>query len=69
MVTKLSNLFKGKDNAREELQEAKAVKSGKISPAQYAKGEKMELAKSSKPTAKPFARGGTAKKPACGCKS
>ena len=44
MATKpaLKSLFKGKEDAREEKREAKAVKSGKISPAQYAKGEKME---------------------------
>lgn len=35
-------LFKGKETKAEELAEAKAVKSGKISPAQFAKGEKSE---------------------------
>jgi len=36
------NLFKGKETYGEELKEAKAIKSGKISPMQYAKGEKSE---------------------------
>lgn len=38
----LGTLFKGKDDYKEELKEAKAIKSGKITPQQYAKGEKME---------------------------
>lgn len=38
----LKSLFKGKDTPAEERKEANAVKAGKISPAQYAKGEKME---------------------------
>lgn len=42
MATKASNLFKGKETMAEELKEAKAIKSGKISPMQYAKGEKSE---------------------------
>ena len=46
-----ANLFKGKDDMREELKEAKAIKSGKITPMQYAKGEKSEKAKG-------FAKGG-----------
>ena len=49
-----ANLFKGKESMSEELKEAKAIKSGKISPMQYAKGEKMEKSKK----AKPFAKGG-----------
>ena len=40
MATK--NLFKGKETMKEELAEAKAIKSGKITPMQYAKGEKSE---------------------------
>jgi hypothetical protein len=36
------SLFKGKESMGEELKEAKAIKSGKISPMQYAKGEKSE---------------------------
>lgn len=35
-------LFKNKDTKSEEMKEAKAVRSGKITPAQYAKGEKSE---------------------------
>ena len=38
----LKSLFTGKDTKAEERKEAKAVKTGKISPAQYARGEKME---------------------------
>ena len=37
-----SKLFKGKETFKEELNEAKAIKSGKISPFQYAKGEEGE---------------------------
>lgn len=37
-----SKLFKGKETYKEELNEAKAIKSGKITPTQYAKGEKSE---------------------------
>lgn len=42
MATKIAKLFKGKDTYKEELAEAKAIKSGKITPAQYAKGERKE---------------------------
>ena len=35
-------LFGGKETYSEELKEAKAIKSGKITPEQYAKGEKSE---------------------------
>jgi hypothetical protein len=35
-------LFGGKESYKEELAEAKAVKSGKITPQQYARGEKSE---------------------------
>jgi hypothetical protein len=35
-------LFKGKESMGEELKEAKAIKSGKITPMQYAKGEQSE---------------------------
>ena len=41
-VANLKKLFKGKDTKAEELKEAKAIKSGKISPEQYAQGEEME---------------------------
>ena len=44
VLSKFKNLFKGKETPKEEMKEAKAVKSGKITPAQYAKGEKMEKA-------------------------
>lgn len=41
-VANLKKLFKGKESYSEELKEGKAIKSGKISPEQYAKGEEME---------------------------
>ena len=41
-ANKLKKLFKGKDTHAEELKEARAIKSGKITPEEYAKGEKME---------------------------
>lgn len=44
----LSKMFKGKDTRAEELREAKVVRSGKITPAQYARGERMEAAKKAK---------------------
>jgi hypothetical protein len=50
------SLFKGKESMGEELKEAKAIKSGKITPMQYAKGEKSE----------PMKRGGGVKKMAAG---
>lgn len=49
------SLFKGKDNRSEELKEARAIKSGKISLEQYAAGEKREDAMKAK---KKFAAGG-----------
>jgi len=42
---KAENLFKGKETYAEELSEAKAIKSGKITPKQYAKGEGKEMKK------------------------
>lgn len=42
MKPKLASLFKGKDTAAEEKNEARAVRSGKVSPAQYARAEKAE---------------------------
>lgn len=42
MKPNLSKLFKGKESQAEEMKEAKAIKSGKITPKQYAMGEKME---------------------------
>lgn len=38
----MKHLFKGKDSVKEEKAEAKALKSGKISKAQYVAGEKSE---------------------------
>ena len=35
-------MFGGKESMKEELAEAKAIKAGKITPMQYAKGEKSE---------------------------
>lgn len=52
MATK--KLFGGKETFKEELNEAKAIKSGKISPIQYAKGEESEKEKK-------MAKGGLAK--------
>jgi hypothetical protein len=40
MATK--KMFGGKESFKEELAEAKAIKSGKITPQQYARGEKSE---------------------------
>jgi hypothetical protein len=40
--SKLGQLFAGKQSKSEEMKEAKAVKTGKISPREYIKGEKME---------------------------
>lgn len=42
MLEKLKNLFRGKDTPKEEIKEAQAVKAGRVSPKQYAKGEKLE---------------------------
>ncbi len=62
-MSKLSKLFKGKDTYAEEVKEAKAIKSGKITPQEYAKGEKMEEAKGMKKggSCKGYAKGGVAK--------
>jgi hypothetical protein len=38
----VKRLFKGKETSAEELKEAKALKSGKISPKQFVRGEKSE---------------------------
>ena len=51
-------LFKGKDTQSEELKEAKAIKSGKITPMQYAKGEKSEPVKKMKAGGKCYRAGG-----------
>jgi len=44
-MAKGMNLFKGKETYGEELAEGKAIKSGKITPQQYAKGEESEKPK------------------------
>ena len=63
----MKNMFKGKESYGEEMKEAKAIKSGKISPKQYAMGEKSEMKmkkggmpmKDGKPSfMKKFAKGG-----------
>tara|TARA_R110000868_G_scaffold57972_4_gene178848 strand:- start:5510 stop:5677 length:168 start_codon:yes stop_codon:yes gene_type:complete len=41
-VKNSKSLFKGKESYSEEMKEAKAIKSGKITPKQYAMGEKSE---------------------------
>lgn len=56
-MANLKKLFKGKDTRSEEIKEAKAIKSGKITPEQYASGEDME--KKMKP--KKYAVGGAVK--------
>jgi hypothetical protein len=48
MKSKIPSFFKGKETPAEEKKEARAVKSGKISPAMYAKGEKSEGERDSK---------------------
>jgi hypothetical protein len=58
MATK--KMFGGKESMKEELAEAKAIKSGKISPMQYAKGEKSEPAMKKGGAAKKMASGGSA---------
>ena len=54
-------LFKGKESVSEELKEAKAIKSGKITPMQYAKGEKSEPMKKMKAGGKCYRAGGFVK--------
>lgn len=56
MATK--KMFGGKESMKEELAEAKAIKSGKITPMQYAKGEKSEPAMKKGGTTKKYAGGG-----------
>lgn len=43
----MAKMFGGKESKAEEMSEAKAVKSGKVSPKQYAKAEKAEGEKGS----------------------
>ena len=59
-------LFKGKETVSEELKEAKAIKSGKITPMQYAKGEKSEPMKKMKSGGSCMKTGGAVKKMARG---
>jgi hypothetical protein len=47
-MKKPSKLFKGKETYKEELNEAKAIKSGKLTPKQYAMGEESEKVKMKK---------------------
>jgi len=54
MATK--KMFGGKESYKEELAEAKAIKSGKITPQQYARGEKSE----GETSMKKMAKGGSA---------
>ena len=61
MATKdMKKLFKGKETYAEELKEAKAIKSGKITPKEYAQGEEMEK-KMKKGGCCKMAKGGVAK--------
>ena len=57
-VANLKKLFKGKETYSEELKEGKAIKSGKLTPQQYAKGEKMEESKKMKAGGKKMKGGG-----------
>lgn len=54
----LKKLFKGKESFKEELAEGNAIKSGKISPMQYAKGEEGEKKMKKGGMAKCMASGG-----------
>lgn len=67
-VANLKKLFKGKDTYSEELKEGKAIKSGKLTPQQYAKGEKMEDAKKMKDGGKCMAKGGVTRADGCATK-
>jgi hypothetical protein len=58
-VANLKKLFKGKETYSEELKEGKAIKSGKLTPQQYAKGEKMEDSKKMKSDDKKMKSGGS----------
>ena len=58
-VKNFKNLFKGKETYGEEMKEAKAIKSGKITPKQYAMGEESEKSKK-------FAKGGSIRRMADG---
>jgi hypothetical protein len=58
-VKNFKSLFKGKESYGEEMKEAKAIKSGKITPKQYAMGEESEKSKK-------FAKGGSIRRMADG---
>jgi len=58
-VANLKKMFKGKETYSEELKEGKAIKSGKLTPQQYAKGEKMEDSKKMKADDKKMKSGGS----------
>jgi phage/plasmid primase-like uncharacterized protein len=64
-VANLKKLFKGKETYSEELKEGKAIKSGKLTPQQYAKGEKMEDSKKMKTGGKCMAKGGVTRGDGC----
>lgn len=65
----LKKLFKGKDTKSEELKEAKAIKSGKITPEEYAKGEKSEGIHKMKSGGSCYKDGGSVKKAPAASKS
>jgi hypothetical protein len=58
----LKKLFKGKETKSEELKEAKAIKSGKITPEEYASGEKSEGVHKMKDGGSCYKEGGSVKK-------
>jgi phage/plasmid primase-like uncharacterized protein len=64
-VANLKKMFKGKETYNEELKEGKAIKSGKLTPQQYAKGEKMEDSKKMKDGGKCMAKGGVTRGDGC----
>ena len=59
MMKNMKSLFGGKESYGEEMKEAKAIKSGKITPKQYAMGEESEKSKK-------FAKGGSIRRMADG---
>lgn len=68
MKASAKKLFGGKESFKEELNEAKAIKSGKISPMEYAKGEESEKKmKKGGCTSKPvkMAKGGSVRGDGC----
>lgn len=63
-MKKPMSLFKGKESYGEELKEAKAIKAGKITPREYAMGEKKE----DSAKMKKFAAGGSVRGTGCATK-